>query len=231
MKIVVGIPCYNEEMTIAKVVSDFREALPEAEVIVMDNCSTDRSATRFSSRASLPFTTSASWNLYLGNNPSNTRGGIDWSVDVDPDKVAEIFRAGDELAVSDAFSREAKTFMKENPKAVLRLSLIKFVRFWNVFFNAKEFASPLYNLVSLGSYGVMLLFALISTLVNWRRWRRFAPIFALVAIFTLLHMVVIASLRYRLPLEPFLIALAAGPLSGILRRAVPFFDASERGSI
>lgn len=45
MKIVVGIPCYNEEMTIAKVVSDFREVLPEAEVIVMDNCSTDRSAT------------------------------------------------------------------------------------------------------------------------------------------------------------------------------------------
>jgi len=45
MRIVVGIPCYNEEMTIAKVISDFREALPEAEVIVMDNCSTDRSAT------------------------------------------------------------------------------------------------------------------------------------------------------------------------------------------
>jgi len=179
----------------------------------------------------VPFTTSASWNLYLGNNPSNTRGGIDWSVDVDPEKVAEIHRAGDELAVSDAFAREAKTFMKENPKAVFRLSLIKFVRFWNVFFNAKEFSSPFYNLVSLGSYGVILLFALISTFVNRRRWRRFSPIFALVAIFTVLHMIVIASLRYRLPLEPFLIALAAGPLAGILRRRVPFFDASEQRSI
>lgn len=179
----------------------------------------------------IPFTTSASWNLYLGNNPSNTRGGVDWSVDVDSVKVAEIHRAGDELAVSDAFSREAKAFMKENPKTVFRLSLIKFVRFWNVFFNAKEFSSPFYNLVSLGSYGVVLLFALIATFVNRRKWRRFSPIFVLIAIFTVLHMIIIASLRYRLPLEPFLIALAAGPLSGLLRRMIPFFDASERRSI
>ncbi|MDR0765003.1 MAG: glycosyltransferase family 2 protein [Synergistaceae bacterium] len=42
--VVVAIPCYNEERTIAKVVSDFRRALPEARVIVFDNRSTDMSA-------------------------------------------------------------------------------------------------------------------------------------------------------------------------------------------
>ena len=41
-KIAVLIPCYNEEQTIAKVVSDVREALPEAVVYVYDNNSTDR---------------------------------------------------------------------------------------------------------------------------------------------------------------------------------------------
>ena len=30
-KIVVLIPCYNEAFTVAKVVSDYREALPEAD--------------------------------------------------------------------------------------------------------------------------------------------------------------------------------------------------------
>ena len=43
-KIAVLIPCYNEEKTIEKVVSDVRAALPEAAVYVYDNNSTDRTA-------------------------------------------------------------------------------------------------------------------------------------------------------------------------------------------
>lgn len=41
MKIAVLIPCYNESKTIAKVVADYRAALPEAEIYVYDNNSTD----------------------------------------------------------------------------------------------------------------------------------------------------------------------------------------------
>lgn len=40
-KIAVLIPCYNESKTIAKVVSDFKQALPEAAIYVYDNNSTD----------------------------------------------------------------------------------------------------------------------------------------------------------------------------------------------
>ena len=42
--IAVLIPCYNEAQTIAKVVRDYRQALPEAAVYVYDNNSTDGSA-------------------------------------------------------------------------------------------------------------------------------------------------------------------------------------------
>jgi len=41
MKIAVLIPCYNESATIAKVVKDYRAALPEADIYVYDNNSTD----------------------------------------------------------------------------------------------------------------------------------------------------------------------------------------------
>lgn len=40
-KIAVLIPCYNESKTIAKVVADFKNALPEADVYVYDNNSSD----------------------------------------------------------------------------------------------------------------------------------------------------------------------------------------------
>ncbi len=43
-KVAVLIPCYNEEKTVAKVVQDYRAALPQADIYVYDNNSTDRTA-------------------------------------------------------------------------------------------------------------------------------------------------------------------------------------------
>ena len=42
--VAVLIPCYNEEMTIAKVIQDFRRVLPQADIYVYDNNSKDRTA-------------------------------------------------------------------------------------------------------------------------------------------------------------------------------------------
>jgi glycosyl transferase family 2 len=42
IRIAVLVPCYNEETAIAKVVADFRAALPHAEIYVYDNNSRDR---------------------------------------------------------------------------------------------------------------------------------------------------------------------------------------------
>lgn len=43
-RIAVLIPCYNEALTIGRVVDDFRRALPEADIYVYDNNSTDDTA-------------------------------------------------------------------------------------------------------------------------------------------------------------------------------------------
>jgi len=37
----IGIPCYNESITIAKVIGDFRAVFPGARILVIDNASTD----------------------------------------------------------------------------------------------------------------------------------------------------------------------------------------------
>jgi glycosyltransferase involved in cell wall biosynthesis len=44
VKVAVALPCYNEAMTIAKVVRDFRQALPGADILVFDNNSSDATA-------------------------------------------------------------------------------------------------------------------------------------------------------------------------------------------
>jgi glycosyltransferase involved in cell wall biosynthesis len=45
-RIAVLVPCYNEEAAIGAVVSDFRAALPSADIYVYDNASRDRTAER-----------------------------------------------------------------------------------------------------------------------------------------------------------------------------------------
>ena len=44
MKIAVLLPCYNEEVTIGKVIKDFRKELPDADIYVYDNNSKDKTA-------------------------------------------------------------------------------------------------------------------------------------------------------------------------------------------
>ena len=41
-EIAVLIPCFNEEITVGKVVRDFKKTLPQATVYVYDNNSTDK---------------------------------------------------------------------------------------------------------------------------------------------------------------------------------------------
>ena len=57
-KIAVMIPCYNEEITIEKVIRDFRKELPDADIYVYDNNSTDKTveiATKASLNSSYAF--------------------------------------------------------------------------------------------------------------------------------------------------------------------------------
>ena len=42
MRIAVLVPCFNEEAAVATVIADFRKALPQAQIYVYDNNSTDR---------------------------------------------------------------------------------------------------------------------------------------------------------------------------------------------
>jgi len=46
--VAVVVPCYNEELTVAKVVKDFTQALPGAQIFIYDNNSSDETAFRAS---------------------------------------------------------------------------------------------------------------------------------------------------------------------------------------
>lgn len=173
-----------------------------------------RNATLFN--AFVPFTTGSAQNLYLGNNPFNREGGIDWSRDADPAFVAKVSALPDERARQRAYADAALTYIKENPRAFIAGAVKKFVRLWNLVPNAAEFRNGFYLLISLASYGPILLLALIGAARRWRQWRGLAPLYLVIGYFTAVHVVTIASLRYRLPIEPLLIVLAAEPMAAAI---------------
>jgi hypothetical protein len=161
----------------------------------------------------VPLTTGAAMNLYLGNNPHNLTAGIDWTTDVDSAEAQRILAMPNELERQRTFSRLAVDYIKAEPVTFLHNAAKKFARFWNIVPNASEYKSPAYAALSALSFGPVLLLALFCALWRWRDWRSLAPLYLVIGYFTFVHMVTIASLRYRLPIEPLLIALAAGPIA------------------
>ncbi len=170
----------------------------------------------------IPLTTSASMNLYLGNNPVNKHVGIDWSTDVDLEKVKEIHELKDELLISKAFSKEAKSYIMNNKVEFVTKMWPKFKRFWNFRSNYEgdkySMAFRMYNLFLLLSWGIACPLGLLSAFLNREKWKDFLPIFFLIAYFTFVHVVSIASLRYRQPIEPFFIILGADCVTRFLKR-------------
>jgi 4-amino-4-deoxy-L-arabinose transferase-like glycosyltransferase len=162
--------------------------------------------------AFVPFTTGSAQNLYLGNNAHNPDAGIDWSRDAEPAIVAKISALPNELARQQAFGQTARDYIKANPEAFVRAAAKRFVRFWNIVPNAAEFRTGLYSIVSAASFGPVLVLALACAFRRRTQWRLLTPLYLIIGYFTFVHVVTIASLRYRLPLEPLLIILAAEPL-------------------
>ncbi len=178
-----------------------------------------RNAIRFD--AFVPFTTSSAANLYLGNNPHNPDAGVDWASNVEPEVVAKINELPNELSRQQAYKDAALQYIIGKPAAFISAAAKKFVRFWSIVPNAAEFRGGLYALISAASFGPVLLLALIAAVRQRRQWRLLAPLYLIVGYFTLVHVITIASLRYRLPIEPLLIVLAAEPLAALFNRFRP----------
>lgn len=153
--------------------------------------------------------------LWEGNNPWNQTGGVAdpaWGYNENlPENLNEL--------ETDLWKKEqALEYIQENFKQFNVLAFKKLVRFWHLWPNDQQFQSRFYLLVSLLSFGPVLLLALSSTLLLRHRWKLTIILWLFVGYYTLLHAITIGSIRYRLPLEPLLIVLASGSIAAIINK-------------
>ena len=174
--------------------------------------------------AFVPFTTSASHNLYMGNNPNNPNVGTyapdlpsNWTMD----RGVNIAAIPGELDRYRRYRDAALTHIAAEPFDFFRRAALKFAVFWNLIPNAPQFRGFIYKLFGFLSFAPILLFAAVCAFHHRRNAVRFLPFYLTIGYFTALYVVTIASIRYRLPIEPLLIVLAAEPIARLTCRFIP----------
>lgn len=149
--------------------------------------------------------------VYAGNNPLNrSGGGVANGVAGDDMDLTPFEAIADPIARNQAMKDAAVDYIRQYPGRFVEMMGVKFIRFWRLWPYAPQYRSPWIIALSLASYGIVLPLALFAVFGGGRaQAARLAPILALVVYLSLVHMVTIGSIRFRLPLEPFLIVLAA----------------------
>ena len=144
--------------------------------------------------------------FYAGNNPSNKSGG-GTKDEVDFSKFNHI---KDIKLKDEAMKKAALNWIKQNPLQWIKLEFIKLKRFFSPFFFAKQFNKWYYNLISLLSYGVVFVLFLYGIFSLKKYFYLYSPMLLYAILLTGVHLVFIVSMRYRLPIEPFMIIIASG---------------------
>jgi hypothetical protein len=164
----------------------------------------------------------AGYNVWLGNYPgvqASTGNRMD-----QPgmnEEAARIWsQPGGEAARDLAFSRRALDYIRADLPRFLGLSFQKVLALWALYAEPMTMNRPrmgLEKLASILSYGVLLPFALVWLFSTLRRNRVSVLILILFLSFTLVHAVSMSKVRYRLPLDSFVIIYGVGGAMALLR--------------
>jgi hypothetical protein len=160
--------------------------------------------------------------LYSGNNPLNKTGGGIVGTDVDMSSFAN----EKNLVIRNKKMKTAAIeYIVVNPGHFIELAGLKFLRFWRLWPHTQHYQQWYVVAASLLSYGLILFLAIGFMLRSGgRHFRKLLPIIALFGYLTLVHMVTIGSIRYRFPLEPFLIIFASYFVVDVLKNKTWFIQ-------
>jgi 4-amino-4-deoxy-L-arabinose transferase-like glycosyltransferase len=163
----------------------------------------------------VPLTTMSGYTFYEGNSPHNTTGGPGGALPF-PDT-----RGMGEIEKDRFLRQEAIREIRENPRRMIPLMASKFKRLWNVRLNTDNpaYASRLTVLASMISFTPLLILFVIGLVLSWKRRGELVYLYLLILHTTAINLAFVSSLRYRLPLEPFMIIVGSYAVAVVADRA------------
>jgi len=155
--------------------------------------------------------------LYAGNNSLNHSGGGNIGEDYDTTAFDAI---RDPVARDRALRDAAINFIWQNPGRFVELAAKKFVRMWRLWPHHPGYSGMTAMVLTFLSITpvILLASAFLLFLMPPGMLMRSSPILLFIAYYTAVHMIIVGTIRYRLPLEPFLIMFAAATVADVIRR-------------
>lgn len=175
--------------------------------------------------------TNTGFNLYIGNNPAATGRFVSIAATPMGPRWHQLLATRGEVGATQALGEEAQAWIAAHPLEATRLAATKLALFWAPNLpDARDIAaSPAMAVVRLGEVTQYLLFVVlgVAALASRRIARPHrAVMLAAIAGFWALHALAYIIDRYRDPVMPLMILLAASALAELLQTR--FFPATER---
>jgi 4-amino-4-deoxy-L-arabinose transferase-like glycosyltransferase len=117
-----------------------------------------------------------------------------------------------------AWTHRAFTDMFQHPGRMIRLAFVKIARTWSPWLHARGYARPWLNVLLTLWYGPLFVLALIGVCRYPIRSPLFGMLLVPIVYFTCMHAVFLGSVRYRVPVMPLVMVLAAIALAPSVRR-------------
>jgi len=161
--------------------------------------------------AFVPATTEGGYTFWVTNNDRATGGGECFL----PDDV-QPFRDTTELQADRLFYRMAFRWIGEHPGGFVELLGAKFVRLWRPWPHAGEVGVKEAVIAGV-SFVPVLILAVWGAIIARRRWRDLLLFYVVIGYTTGIYCLYMAITRYRAPLMPLLIVLAAFAVDELAR--------------
>ena len=129
-----------------------------------------------------------------------------------PQEVEETRFTSDRMEWDRQCFRVGLEYARAEPGRFLRLYVAKFLnlyRFYPMTMTSNRFTGSKTTWISMLTYGPVLMLALAGVWIERRRWRDYLPPLAVVAAFSLVYPAFTTCVRYRLPIDAYLILFAA----------------------
>ena len=161
----------------------------------------------------VPATTRLGVTLYDGVRPGAT-GGTDMRFEQDlAPRTADL----DEAAYDRWYRRRSWDLIRSDPWRVVSLAGPKFRRLWSPVPHADVAQAPFYRWASILAFVPMVAGAMLGLVVLLRRPGLLVLLLAPVAWVTMVHLLMVGSVRYRVPVEPMLLVVAAAAVGWVLQ--------------
>jgi 4-amino-4-deoxy-L-arabinose transferase-like glycosyltransferase len=153
----------------------------------------------------LPLNSNSGYALYSSNHPNQ---GVNFDQDYAAPLPGDLISQGlNEAQWNSQLTLRAFGFVLADPQRYLLLSLDRIPIFFNFWFSAESDRNS--NLMRIFSYGLYLPFMVYGVILSLRDWRKYSLVYLFGILFSVMHIMSWASIRYRLPIDALFLPFAA----------------------